>query len=87
MPDKVFIRNVPDDLWRALKAKASLEGITLSSAVTEAVEAYLNGVSSRKGQNKTDPWKAITALGKSGKRNVAARHDHYLAEALKRKCR
>lgn len=80
MPDKVFIRNLPDDLWRALKSKASLDGITLSNAVREAVEAYVRGDASI--QKADDPWKGIIAIGESGQEDTADRHDAALAQAL-----
>ncbi len=81
MPDKVFIRGIPDDLWRAIKARASLEGITVSQAVQVAIRAYLSGVNPNASSRSSDPWRGIVALGASGRLDVSERHDHYLAEA------
>jgi len=82
MPDKVFVRNIPDDLWRALKAKASLEGKTLSQAIQEAVQSYLLGQANSKPGPGRDPWSGITAIGRSGKHDVSEKHDEYLAAAI-----
>ena len=82
MPDKVFVRGIPDDLWRAIKARASLEGITLSEAVQAAIRTYLLG-SSPAGSSAEDPWRGIIALGASGHSDVSVRHDHYLAQGNK----
>jgi len=80
MPEKVFIRNIPDDLWRALKARANLDGLTVSEAVQEAIQGFLAGHGSARGT--ADPWGSIIGLGASGVADVAERHDHYLAEAV-----
>ena len=81
MPDKVFIRGIPDSMWRAFKARASLDGHTVSKAIQLAIRSYLDGPSVR--ISSDDPWKGITALGESGAEDVSERHDHYLAEANK----
>ena len=80
MADKVFIRNVPDDLWRALKARASLDGKTVSEAVREAVQAYLAGP--RLAEPAADAWDAITALGASGHEDTSEAHDEAIAQAV-----
>jgi plasmid stability protein len=36
------IRNLEQDLYRALKAKAALEGRTIGELVNEAIEVYLS---------------------------------------------
>lgn len=77
MPEKVFIRNVPDDLWRAIKARASLDGLTLSQAVQIAIRAYLNGDAFA--VNAGDPFAGIVGLGASGFDDVSENHDRHLA--------
>lgn len=81
MPEKVFIRGIPDEMWRALKARASLEGITVSQAVQAAIRAYLSGTSRAADSGPTGVWGGITDVGGSGDKDVSERHDHYLAEA------
>jgi hypothetical protein len=78
MPEKVFIRNVPDDLWRAVKARASLEGITISEAVQRALRGYLAGVSG--GDGSRDHWHGMIGLFGGDEPDVAEHHDLYLAE-------
>jgi hypothetical protein len=82
MPEKVFVRGIPDDLWRAIKARASLEGITLSEAIQAAIRTYLSGEAPA-GVSPEDPWRGLVALGASGHSDVSARHDHYLAKRKK----
>lgn len=41
MGKKVFLRNIDEKLYAALKAKASLLGITASQAVNEAIRLWL----------------------------------------------
>ncbi len=79
MPDKVFIRNVPDDLWRAFKARASLEGLTLSQAIGIAIRGYLRG--STEADPNSDPFAGIVALGSSGYDDVSEHHDEHIAQA------
>ena len=38
---KVLIKDVDENLYRMLKAKASLEGISVSEAVNEAIKLWL----------------------------------------------
>ena len=80
MPERVFVRGIPEELWRALKAKASLEGMTVSEALRIAIGGYLTGSIARVA-GTTDPWSGITAIGSSGSSDVSELHDHYLAEA------
>jgi len=81
MPEKVFVRDIPDEVWRALKARASLDGMTLSQAVTSAIRGFLSGGGVR--DVPADPWGGITGLGEGDERDVSERHDHYLAEAIR----
>jgi plasmid stability protein len=78
MPEKVFVRNIPDKLWRTFKARANLEGITVSQAVQQALRQYLAGAGGR------GPYRGafdgIIGLGASGLSDVSERHDYYLAE-------
>ena len=82
MPDKVFIRGVPDELWRAFKARANLEGITVAEAVRQALRDYLGGPTSSAAGDPADCWSAITAVGGSGREDVSERHDHFIAKAV-----
>ena len=79
MPDKVFIRNVPDQLWRAFKARASLDGLTMSQAIQIAIEGYLRGNAARGGAAEKDPFAGIVGLGASGDDDVSEHHDRYLS--------
>jgi len=78
MPEKVFVRNIPDELWRAVKARASLEGITVSEAVQRALKQYLAGVGRQRPYRGA--YDGIIGLGASGLSDISERHDHYLAE-------
>lgn len=78
MPEKVFVRNIPDELWRAVKAKAALEGITVSEAVQRALKQYLGGIGSSPPKRGT--FDGIIGLFASGQSDVSERHDYYLAE-------
>lgn len=42
----VTVRNVDDDAYRRLKARAALEDRTLGEVLTDAIEAYLEGTRS-----------------------------------------
>ncbi len=81
MPEKVFIRGIPDELWRAVKARAALEGITISKAVSRAIRLYLAGFDTMKTSSSKDPWADISDLGKSGRSDISKNHDRYIAEA------
>ena len=84
MPEKIFVRNISNDLWRSVKAKAALEGITLSEAVQEALHYYLNNHTvDRKNAKKPDSWMSLTNLGRSGLSDVSVKHDKYIAGTLK----
>jgi plasmid stability protein len=78
MPEKVFVRNIPDDLWRAVKARASLEGITVSEAVKRALSQYLAGV--RDSPAQRGAFDGIIGLFADDAPDVSERHDYYLAE-------
>jgi hypothetical protein len=85
MPEKIFVRGIPDDLWRAIKSRASLEGITVSQALQAAIRAYLAGASQVESSSLPDPWKGMIAVGEGDRSDVSERHDHYLAEANRNK--
>jgi hypothetical protein len=83
MPDKIFVRNISDELWRSVKAKAALEGITLSEAVQEALHYYLNHQAViEKNAEKPNVWMNLTNLGRSGLSDVSEKHDKYIAETV-----
>jgi len=85
MAEKVFVRNVPDKLWRSLKAGAAARGMTVSKAVRQALEAWIEKPDAEPTRFR---WRKITALGASGQTDVSERHDEYLARAaLARKSR
>jgi hypothetical protein len=84
MAEKVFVRDIPDDLWRSLKAGASARGMTVSKAVSEAIREWLKSGDVDKGEFA---YKTISDLGSSGVADVSAKHDRYLAEAVHRKGR
>lgn len=78
MPEKVFVRNVPDELWRAFKTRASLDGVTVSEAVQRALRQYLSGASSA--EPVRGAFDGIIGLFSGEAPDVSERHDHYLAE-------
>ena len=38
-----FLREVPSDLWRKVKAKAALEGVTVREVIIRLLREYVNG--------------------------------------------
>ncbi|MBI4703945.1 MAG: hypothetical protein HY744_22785 [Deltaproteobacteria bacterium] len=82
MASQVFVRNVPDDLWRIVKSHAAARGQTLSAAVVEALRAWL--LSSAADVPAPPDWNGISRLGHGGRGDVSERHDAYLAEAALR---
>ena len=78
MPEKVFVRNIPDELWRAFKARASLDGITVSEAVQRALRQYLAGGSGA--EPVRGAFAGITGLFSDPAVDVSEQHDRYLAE-------
>lgn len=80
MPDKIFVRNISDELWRKMKSHCALQGKTVSQALREAIMLWLANIEEMK---ETDvDWKGITGLGKSGVHDVSEKHDDYLADYL-----
>jgi plasmid stability protein len=79
MPEKVFVRNVPDRLWRRLKAGAAGRGMTVSKAVAQALEAWLDRPDS---EPSRFAWQGITDLGATGETSVSERHDEHLARSI-----
>ena len=66
----------------ALRQRARKERISLAEAVRRAVRASLDNGTSPK-PVPANVFKAMVALGHSGRKDVAARHDEELAKALK----
>lgn len=85
MAEKVFVRDIPDELWREFKAGAAKRGLTVSKAFSKAIRLWL--------KHDEEPeasvnWEAISNLGASGESDIAENHDKHLAEAIyDRKCR
>ncbi|MFA6033916.1 MAG: hypothetical protein WC889_13525 [Myxococcota bacterium] len=79
MADKVFVRDIPDELWSSLKVSAAGRKMTISKAVAEAIKMWI-----AKGE-KTPGFRyaAVSNLGSSGVEDVSENHDRYLAGALK----
>ena len=77
MADKVFVRDIPDELWRSLKVSAAERKMTLSRAVAEAIRMWI-----AKGE-KTSGFRyaAVSNLGSSGLEDVSENHDRYIAGA------
>jgi len=63
---------------RALKREAAERGISLAELLRRIVGGYL-----RQERSREDFFK-IVGLGRSGRGDVAAEHDRYLAEAISR---
>jgi hypothetical protein len=84
MAEKVFVRDIPDDLWRSLKSGASARGMTVSKAVSEAIREWLKSPDVDSGEFA---YKPISDLGSSGIGDVSEKHDRYIAEAVHKKGR
>ena len=79
MAEKVFVRDIPDELWGRLKAGAARRGLTVSRAVAEALRLWLDQGESQKGGFK---WAVISDLGSSGLTDVSENHDRHLADGI-----
>ncbi len=68
---------------QALREKARAERISLAELLRRVVKQYLD---SRTTVPAPDPslYLQIIALGLSGRHDISERHDHYLADALRR---
>ena len=68
---------------RALRREARSRGISLAELLRRLVKQHLE---SREGIAPPEPavYLKIVALGSSGRHDVSERHDHYLAEAIRR---
>lgn len=80
MAEKVFVRDVPDELWRSLKAGAARRGITVSKAVSEAIRKWLSEEDTSEAGFE---WKGIANLGASGAGDVSEAHDRHMAVAIR----
>jgi hypothetical protein len=38
-----LLRNIPPDIWRAVKSKAALEGVTVREVILRALRNYAQG--------------------------------------------
>ena len=67
----------------ALRAQAARRGSSVSAVVRRAVDALLRSEASASPEERRR--RALEAVGRfsSGKRDVAERHDDYLADALR----
>jgi hypothetical protein len=68
---------------QALRAEAKATGISLAELVRRLVRRHLHA------RETSDPipksaYLKIVALGSSGRKDIARRHDVYIAEALRR---
>ncbi|MBM4386333.1 MAG: hypothetical protein FJ088_01260 [Deltaproteobacteria bacterium] len=83
MKDKIFVRNISEDTWKNLKARAALNGCTISKALEDAIKLWL--AKERQNKPRRIDWKKITGLYDGGYADASEKHDEYLAESrLKR---
>lgn len=70
-----------EEQYVALKERARRENLSLSAAVRAAVDHWL-----RRSDRKAVVERSIASLGRfrSGRRDIAARHDEHLAEIYSR---
>jgi hypothetical protein len=68
---------------QALRAEAAREGISMAELLRRIVREHFNG---RRGPQtvRRETYLKIVGLGASGRSDISARHDAYLAEALRR---
>lgn len=67
---------------RALLREASKKGISLAKLIREIIAKHLEE-QARPVTAAKETFLRIVGMGASDKTDVSARHDHYLAEALK----
>lgn len=67
---------------RALLREASKKGISLAKLIREIIAEHLEE-QARPVTAAKETFLRIVGMGASDKTDVSARHDHYLAEALK----
>lgn len=87
MGKKVFLRNIDEKLYAALKAKASLLGITASQAVNEAIKLWLQspGASSQPAETLQEKARKLAQQYCDKQGYLVAVNDaaqHYLAASL-----
>ncbi len=68
---------------RALRADAAREGISMAELLRRLISRYLD---ERRGSGRASPeaYLKMVGLGASGRADISARHDAYLAGALRR---
>lgn len=72
----------PDDL-QALRTEARARRVSLAELMRRVVREHL-GSRTRAGSTNREAYLRLVALGSSEKRDIADRHDAYLADALRR---
>lgn len=68
---------------QALRVEAAKKGISLAELMRRLVRQHIE---KRPSEPPATPeaYLKIVALGSSGRKDISERHDHYLAEALRR---
>ena len=59
----ITIRNINDATYRQLKAKAALEGVTIGTAITQAIEFWISALGSTKKKGSIMDLKPVS-MGK-----------------------
>lgn len=74
-PIQVYLKPLQD---RALRALAQREGVSIAELVRRSIDHYLAEL-----PVEEDPALQVVGLGRSGRKDLASKHDDYLAALAK----
>ncbi len=67
----------------ALRRAAAREGVSMTAALRRLIDRHLLAKGAERGLER-EPYFAFVGIGECGARDVAERHDEYLAAAFRR---
>lgn len=73
----------PEEL-KALQAEARAQGVSLAELLRRLVRAYLEARRRPTAPPSRSAYLKLVGLGASGRSDIAARHDAYLGDAVRR---
>lgn len=83
MTEKIFIRDVSEDIWRLAKATAAMRKMKMGEVINDALRIWL-GLEQVKDADSIK-WDSMIGLGESGLKDVSEKHDFYLSKTDKTK--
>ncbi|MBI2265946.1 MAG: hypothetical protein HYU64_12355 [Armatimonadetes bacterium] len=77
MTDKIFVRGVSPEIWRKAKVQAAAKDLKMAQVIEESLKMWL-GIEDAQDASGVN-WESLTAIGKSGLKDVSEKHDYYLS--------